>query len=231
MYPGGARAGSRPTHPCVTLSRTPVSSRSEVTLVDPFGELREIWRWIRAPADPEGRAFDTRFGTETRWFDWSGNYEPCSPIVVTQALAALPVAIESLALVDLGCGKGRALILAAPLPFREVVGVELRPALADRARRNLEQAAGVEPACARCRVTVGDARTAPLPDPPLVVFLYHPFAVTVLVEVLRRLPASSWIVYLNPHGDEEVRAAGWRGVVEGGEGHQRWVVYAPRSEG
>src|SRR5689334_21283292 len=42
--------------------------------------------------------------------------------------------------VDLGAGKGRALLMAGRLPYRRVVGIELDPELAQCARRNVEQA-------------------------------------------------------------------------------------------
>ena len=46
---------------------------------------------------------------------------------------------EDYALVDIGCGKGRVLMMAAAYPFREMVGVELNPALARVARKNLKK--------------------------------------------------------------------------------------------
>src|ERR1700744_1727908 len=45
--------------------------------------------------------------------------------------------INDFAFVDIGAGMGRAVLLAAEMPFRKVVGVELHPTLARIARRNL----------------------------------------------------------------------------------------------
>jgi methylase of polypeptide subunit release factors len=39
--------------------------------------------------------------------------------------------------VDFGCGKGRVLYLACRHPFKEVIGVDLSPAVVEAARRNL----------------------------------------------------------------------------------------------
>ena len=44
--------------------------------------------------------------------------------------------IEAFTFVDVGAGMGRAVLLAAELPFKAVVGVELNPTLAGIARRN-----------------------------------------------------------------------------------------------
>ena len=48
-----------------------------------------------------------------------------------------PAPIEGTTFVDVGAGMGRAMLLAAELPFRAVIGVELNPALVRIARRNL----------------------------------------------------------------------------------------------
>ncbi len=57
-----------------------------------------------------------------------------------RGLAIHPV--ERTAFVDIGAGKGRAMMLAAEMPFRRIVGVELHPQLAAAARQNLEIWAG-----------------------------------------------------------------------------------------
>ena len=54
-------------------------------------------------------------------------------------LAGTGYGVEDYALVDIGCGKGRVLMMAAEYPFRKVVGVELDPGLAEVARRNLSR--------------------------------------------------------------------------------------------
>jgi len=45
--------------------------------------------------------------------------------------------VEEFTFVDVGAGMGRAMLLAARMPFRAVVGAELNPALAKIAQRNL----------------------------------------------------------------------------------------------
>lgn len=88
--------------------------------------------------------------------------------------------------VDLGCGKGRAVLLAAQAGFRAVVGVELNPSLAAtaQANANLWNAAGK----ARCpiRVEPGDAAEFVWPAGPCVVFLFNPFSGVVMQRVLDR---------------------------------------------
>jgi len=105
------------------------------------------------------------------------------------------------AFVDVGCGKGRALLLASELPWREVVGVELDAGLAAVAERNVARWTAVGRARAPMRVVCGDAVTVALPEGPLVVYLFNPFQAPVLWELLERLQertAPVEVLYLHP---------------------------------
>ena len=92
--------------------------------------------------------------------------------------------------IDLGAGMGRGLLLAAEMPFREVIGVELNPELAAIAAKNLAiwRASGR----ARCpmRVLTQDATEFEFPGNPCVVFLFNPFGATVLRRLVRRIESS-----------------------------------------
>jgi len=131
-------------------------------------------------------------------------YAGSQPSVLRQALALLPP-VERRTFLDLGCGKGRALLVASELPFRDIVGVELSPPLAEIARRNAARVAATRPQRAAIRVVVADASTFPLPAGDLVVFLYHPFDAALVELVARRIdaalaaaPRSIHVVYYNP---------------------------------
>lgn len=92
--------------------------------------------------------------------------------------------------VDLGCGKGRVLLVATEYPFRRVVGVDISAALSEIARRN---AAAYQPRARRCpqvEVQNIDATTFDFPDGNLLVHLYHPFEPELTGAVLERLGAS-----------------------------------------
>lgn len=77
--------------------------------------------------------------------------------------------------VDLGCGKARALILAAEYGFRRVLGVELSPPLHRLACRNVEAFRRLRPESPPIVVHCGDAATYPLPAGDTVLFLNNPF--------------------------------------------------------
>lgn len=98
--------------------------------------------------------------------------------------------------VDLGCGKGRTLLLAAKKGFRRVMGVDISPSLLETARRNMTLV-GVEG-----ELICSDVRIVEFPRDPLVVFMYNPFSEDVMRQVagnlgesLNRHPREAYVLY------------------------------------
>ncbi|HEX4406239.1 MAG TPA: class I SAM-dependent methyltransferase [Polyangia bacterium] len=110
-------------------------------------------------------------------------YGGSQPSVVRAALDALPP-LSNATFIDLGCGKGRPLLLAAERPFREVVGVELSSELAAVAQSNAAVMRARRSGCPPIRVVVGDAASHPLPSGDVVLFLYNPFGAPVVAAVV-----------------------------------------------
>jgi predicted RNA methylase len=98
--------------------------------------------------------------------------------------------IDEFTFIDLGAGMGRAMLLAAELPFRAVVGVEFNPTLAAIARRNLRLWRASGHARTATRMICRDAAEFDLPPGPCVAFLFNPFGGAVLRRVLRNWGAS-----------------------------------------
>ncbi len=94
-------------------------------------------------------------------------------------------ALEEVSFLDVGAGMGRALLLAAELPFRRVVGVELNPTLARIAQKNLSIWRASGRARAPMRVVCGDAVEFPLPAGPCLAFMFNPFGATVMRRLLK----------------------------------------------
>jgi SAM-dependent methyltransferase len=131
-------------------------------------------------------------------------YAGSQPSVIRAALDALP-ALPDATFIDLGCGKGRGLLVAAERPFREVVGVDLSPELVGIARSNAALMEARQGGRAPIRVVVADAASYPLPPGDLVLFFYHPFGAPIFTEVLaaveRALAAERraiYVIYYNP---------------------------------
>jgi hypothetical protein len=104
-----------------------------------------------------------------------------------------PYPIHSYTFIDVGAGKGRAVMVASEFRFRKVIGIELNPEMAANARQNLEHwtrthsedptAASVAP----IELFEQDALDFDLPGTPTLLFLFHPFEAPVLKQLLRRI--------------------------------------------
>jgi SAM-dependent methyltransferase len=103
-----------------------------------------------------------------------------------------PQPIERTVFLDVGAGKGRAMLLASQFPFLRVEGVELNPDLARIAKDNFSLWNNDLQAEALAPLTLyhGDATTHPLPSEPTLAFLFHPFELPILRRFLRHVESS-----------------------------------------
>ena len=125
---------------------------------------------FRDTAISSAHPFDLEYGTETsglitgedlssgRWNDlWNTAYYGISPSGFNQILQALDLDWRQFTFVDLGSGKGRALLLASRFPFRRIVGVEIAPELSETAASNIERFCAPWQACRQIEAYTGDA--------------------------------------------------------------------------
>ena len=112
--------------------------------------------------------------------------------------------------IDLGSGKGRALLLAAMYPFARIVGAEVQPELDAIARQNIERFADGAQRCRHIESLCADAREYVFPSTNLVLYLFNPFPDYVLREVLanlaasaRNTPRSIFVIYNAPFEQHE----------------------------
>ena len=119
--------------------------------------------------------------------------------------------------VDLGSGRGFALLLAAAYPFRKITGVEFVRELHDEAHANIAWA-GAQRHVRTENITLlhASALDFPIPDRPSVFFLYNPFTGSVmeafldrLVASLRSAPRPHRLLYLNAKEHQMVEARGF----------------------
>jgi len=169
-----------------------------------------------------GRRFDREHGVTTQALLFLGelgtergeayahatHYEPVPVADFRGLIRRVPKdVIRASTFVDVGAGMGRAVLLAREYPFKQIVGVELSPHLAEIARDNLARGHGFDLACRDVRLVRADARKRQMPRGELVVFLYNPFDAQALDAVLdriaeRRDAGSVWLLYHTPvHGD------------------------------
>lgn len=110
--------------------------------------------------------------------------------------------------IDIGCGKGSALITLARFPFSRISGIDVSDALVGVARANLARL-GLE----KVEVLCCDAEEFKELDDYSFVYLYNPFPCSVvhrfmrnLTESLRRQPRRLTLIYKNPTCHEIVTA-------------------------
>jgi predicted RNA methylase len=108
--------------------------------------------------------------------------------------------------VDYGSGLGRVVVLAATLPYKRVMGVELSKQLHDDAVINIGKA---KPKlfCKNIDLVNEDARTFHVPDDLTVAYFWSPFGSEILHTVLsnihksvKRVPRDFRIIYVYAHG-------------------------------
>jgi SAM-dependent methyltransferase len=92
--------------------------------------------------------------------------------------------------VDLGCAKGRTLLLAAQMGFGRVIGVEFAGALCEIARSNIARFSGFGDARARCSVSHADATQYEFPDGKLVLYFGNPFGLELWPVMLANIETS-----------------------------------------
>jgi predicted RNA methylase len=193
-----------------------------------FGEP-EAAPWMLKKLEVD-RRFDARFAVET------GGVTPLSALHITgnnrrfgvnhiasdpdeleHALDSLPGGLKGLTFVDLGSGKGRAVLLASHRPFRRIVGVEFARELHEAARANVARFRRSAQRCARIELVCADAANYELPDEDLVIFMYNPFGLEVMRTIaararqsLRARPRRMYVLYSNPFHIEAWTALGFQ---------------------
>lgn len=155
-------------------------------------------------------------------------YVGSQPSVPRAAIAWLRD-IEDYTFVDLGCGKGRVLIVASEFPFKEIIGVELSPDLARIGKANAQKIAADYPERAPIRIIEGDAIASLIDTGKVVFYLYHSFGPELLQQLIERIEKALestlehiFFVYHNPV---------WGGILDSSPALVRWqaqtVAFSP----
>jgi len=117
---------------------------------------------------------------------------------------------------DIGCGKGRALCLAAHHGFMTVTGLDFSKALCDIAKANLQHTKKIIPEL-DYEVINNDAFYFDIPDDVDCIFLFNPFDEIIMsavanniFESLRNNPRRLHIIYVNPLHKEVFTKAGFK---------------------
>jgi len=115
---------------------------------------------------------------------------------------------------DLGCGKGRALLIASHFSFRKIIGVELAESLVKQACANRDRY--LKRGRSRCRqleIVHGNAAEYRIPPEVTMLFLFSPFRGPILSQVVQNLrrsvaemPRRVHLIYHSPGFHEQIMA-------------------------
>jgi SAM-dependent methyltransferase len=215
-----------------------------------------------APNRGDLHPFDAKYGTDTGGYlgpeelvkgrendAHNHGYSAIAPSVFHEAvrrwretLPALSGRIEAYSFVDVGAGKGRALLLAAELPFRKIIGVELSEELARVAQKNIARWSRASRPKAKIRLVQSDAAKFPWPRTPLLVYLYNPFACTLVAQMAENLAAAAAsgsalvdLIYVNPTCTDTLTSQGlfarlWTARIPMDEADQKADPYGTSSD-
>lgn len=92
---------------------------------------------------------------------------------------------------DMGCGKGRVLMMAAEHGFNDITGVEFDRPLAEVAERNIASFLRKKKKQVDIGVQFCDAANYSFPDKNAVIFFYNPFAESVMAQTLQNIRNSA----------------------------------------
>lgn len=134
----------------------------------------------------------------------SSPYEACNYLLLEKLFRAFREHSNSVSLVDLGCGKGRAMVVAAHFGFRKITGIDFAAELCKEATANMLktniQFPGLE-----WRVIEGNVLDYAISEDDSVFFLFNPFNEETLVSFLDKLdsslmqsPRTTWFLYVSP---------------------------------
>jgi hypothetical protein len=167
--------------------------------------------------------FDEKYGTDTGGIREIGSldvvqspaaryavrYDPSSAGAVVAQLNKLQIEYTRFTFIDFGSGKGRALLVAAGFPFKEVIGIEFSRELHDVAERNISRLPPDVTLSGTVRSIYGDAGSFEPPPSDLVCYFYNPFGPPVMEAVAARLVAHRErfgyriiVIYVDPRHPE-----------------------------
>lgn len=131
-------------------------------------------------------------------------YQPVSFIIGEYLLSQLPPAALQAGFLDAGCGKGRALVMAAHAGFARLYGFDIAPEMVAASQQQWQAVKHRYPQ-AHCRMWQQNAATVHVPDDVGTIFLFNPFDNEVMepfaaqvMASLQRQPRRLYLLYANP---------------------------------
>jgi hypothetical protein len=161
--------------------------------------FREIFKKNGARSN-EVHPFDLKYGTDTskvvevggldmadERMEHAVRYQTARVDVFEALLNELNIPFEEYVFIDLGSGKGRAMLLASRLPFKAIRGVELSTQLHRIACQNISIYREPAQSCNDIKSLCEDATSFEFPPEKMVLYMFNPFDEDMMRLVVRNL--------------------------------------------
>jgi hypothetical protein len=163
---------------------------------------RRLTERLSRQSDRRTAAFDRKHGTDTFSRTWVScghdpdsskivwGYSPINQDFFREMMRAVPVSHRDYAFVDVGSGKGAALMLASEFGFRRYLGVEISAPLLETAARNMDQYRASTRRSFAPELILTDFMKWPIPPEDTLFFMNNPFPPDLSLRALLRIEES-----------------------------------------
>ena len=114
-------------------------------------------------------------------------YRTASERFIGYLISHLGINYQEYDFVDVGCGKGRVLLVASSFPFRSICGIELSQPAFEIAKKNIRTYRCADQKCFNIHIRNVDARYYEPSIANTVYYFFEPFDIVILTAVLAKL--------------------------------------------
>ncbi len=122
-----------------------------------------------------------------------------------KAFSKIPIPVENIRLLDIGCGSGKAMLMGMQLNFLEVTGIDLDVPSLEQALKNCRQMKLFGSPTLFSFVQLDAASFNNFPDDINLIYLFNPFGKATMTEVVNNIESfiknkagDVFVVYMNP---------------------------------
>jgi Predicted O-methyltransferase len=142
-------------------------------------------------------------------------YQACNYYILEKGFNYLRSIHENENIIDFGCGKGRAMVVAARYGFKKITGIDFAKPLCALAEQNIKKIKQSYPST-EFNVICEDVLNYKIDKDQTVFFFFNPFDEVIMLQVVKNILASFkenartiYVMYANPVHKEIFLSAGF----------------------
>ena len=144
--------------------------------------------------------------TKSKNWKYTSAYKPIySSFSLSVLLLSFQIDLSEYIFIDLGSGKGRAILMASMMPFKKIIGVEFSGILNDIAKSNVDKFPKNIQLCRNITFYTADATEFIFPGEKYILYMFNPFDKRVMEQVIGNIskqfykkPVHIIVIYINP---------------------------------